>query len=621
MLSPPIVTSPDQKIQYKLRSSTRQKRMKFDSSNNNFSTSNSDDSDDNSFITNQNNHKRKKSLSNHSNNNNNGNDINLNNNNSTNSLNSKKIKKQTPPEKRRVRTGCLTCRSKHKKCDETKPICKFCQSKNLQCIWPHEGMSKPSQLNDTLKQLLSLKKINNIQQNFLNENSNNSNIVDLNLDLNLNSDLSPNYLQLPSNFPSILSIIPALQSGNFSSNMMNSFIFFNDKSITSTNCLFTQSLTNLLSNYFLTDPTYILHLNNPNHILSLSRESKALTYAILAISSRILQQFDSSYNGDNTLDFYILSVRELSKYLRNQVQGIMNDNISILTKESTYWTVVLLSWFELLSVNPNEIWERIEGIINFFQSLGVLDDSKNFHTFIALIMIAWCCKIKQLENNNLDSNNSSNPKSNLMDLNTEINLSNLLSNSIANPSSNILNLTFKTFLIKNDLKQWVDIWNSLLDWKLRNSGNEEFIQSDGSIILAIDKDLFNVLFYHVACYSLLINKIENVSLIFQTPNDFTTVVAFAIDDNNNSNNSINNNKNTNIFDDLIEFHRNRLIKILKSNMITKNKKSIYSTCACWFAGYILNDDSHDNTEIKQLLQRIGSWSRLEIFKWLINLYE
>nr|BCT87208.1 putative transcription factor [Ogataea minuta] len=49
-----------------------------------------------------------------------------------------KPKKETPPAKRRVRTGCLTCRRKHKKCDENRPKCDFCTSKGLECVWPEE---------------------------------------------------------------------------------------------------------------------------------------------------------------------------------------------------------------------------------------------------------------------------------------------------------------------------------------------------------------------------------------------------------------------------------------------------------------------------------------------------
>ncbi|KAG0677610.1 hypothetical protein C6P40_003472 [Pichia californica] len=596
MISSSTVHSPSTTSTYNLRDSTNQRK--------NYTMSNSSSSDSEDSSSNQSSKiKRSKSIK----------------------SNSKKPKKETPPEKRRVRTGCLTCRSKHKKCDETKPVCKFCQSKNLQCIWPHEGMSRPAQLNDTLKQLLSLKKMDsntpiinsnpnlNLDSNSVLTSSNASttfsdltllpNTMDFsNSSLNEISSQSPNYLQLPSNFPSILSIIPALQTGNFTSTI-NSFIFFNDKSVTSTNSLFTQSLTNLLSNYFLTDPTYILHLSNPNHILSLSRESKSLTYSILAISSRLLEQFDTSYSGENTLDFYLLSVRELSKSLRNEVQGIVKDS-TVSSKECIWWTVILLAWFEVFSVNPINCWDRIEGIINFFDTLGIFEDTKSYHTFIGLIMIPWCCKMKQLQDKT-DDTLTPTSVSIIMDSSIEIALQKICSSS----KQDIINLAFQSFFVKGDIKQWVDLWNALLDWRLRSTGNEEFKQNDGAIILAVDKDLFNHILYHVACYYLLNNKPDNISLIFQSPNDYTTIVAFAMCQDRHD------------CDELIQWHRARLIKILESNMITKNKKSIYSSCACWFAGFVLNDDKQNKVEVKNLLQKIAKWCNLDIFKWLIQTYD
>ncbi|KAH9234870.1 hypothetical protein K456DRAFT_1834740, partial [Colletotrichum gloeosporioides 23] len=36
----------------------------------------------------------------------------------------------------RVRTGCLTCRGRKKKCDETKPRCRGCERNRLECKWP-----------------------------------------------------------------------------------------------------------------------------------------------------------------------------------------------------------------------------------------------------------------------------------------------------------------------------------------------------------------------------------------------------------------------------------------------------------------------------------------------------
>ncbi|KAJ5737939.1 transcriptional regulator family: Fungal Specific TF, partial [Penicillium malachiteum] len=36
----------------------------------------------------------------------------------------------------RSRTGCLQCRKRHNKCDEKRPICSFCSSRDLECQWP-----------------------------------------------------------------------------------------------------------------------------------------------------------------------------------------------------------------------------------------------------------------------------------------------------------------------------------------------------------------------------------------------------------------------------------------------------------------------------------------------------
>lgn len=42
----------------------------------------------------------------------------------------------SPPKRKRVRTGCLTCRKRHRKCDEQHPKCLSCQQKGFECVWP-----------------------------------------------------------------------------------------------------------------------------------------------------------------------------------------------------------------------------------------------------------------------------------------------------------------------------------------------------------------------------------------------------------------------------------------------------------------------------------------------------
>lgn len=39
----------------------------------------------------------------------------------------------------RVKTGCLRCRKRRKKCDESKPICGACKRWAFTCIWPGSG--------------------------------------------------------------------------------------------------------------------------------------------------------------------------------------------------------------------------------------------------------------------------------------------------------------------------------------------------------------------------------------------------------------------------------------------------------------------------------------------------
>lgn len=58
-----------------------------------------------------------------------------------------------PPDRRvqrifRVRTGCLTCRRRKKKCDETHPICAGCRRNDLSCQWPPDVLGKRDSLED-----------------------------------------------------------------------------------------------------------------------------------------------------------------------------------------------------------------------------------------------------------------------------------------------------------------------------------------------------------------------------------------------------------------------------------------------------------------------------------------
>lgn len=508
---------------------------------------------------------------------------------------SSSIKKKTPPEKRRVRTGCLTCRSKHKKCDETKPICKFCLTKNLQCIWPSIGNSKPNQLSDKIKKLIS----------------NNNSIVKL--------SSNPKFLNLNSNLKSLLSIIISLNNGDFSSNL-NSFIFFNDKSSkinSSINSNFPPPLISMLFNYFLSDPSSILQLNNSTHLISLSQSistntsssTKFLHYAILALSSRVLEQFDPNYNGIHTLDFYNLSIIELSNYLKDKINEILNNNLE--NKIAIWWTLILICWFELISINPLDFSTRFKNLLEFFQLTKIFDDSNNYSIKLLLrtFLIPWSIKS---ENSNLINLND------LIDSNNELYLQKISSFA----KNDFLTQNFQTFFIHNQSDiSWIDLWNSIHIHHFNiDLSDHIFIQSENSIILDSGESLNDALLYHTSCYSLLLNKPKNVHLSFQSQNDINSVIAYSNTENSNFSDN---------YDalDLANIHYNSLIKIINSNMLVKSDKSIYNLYTTWYTCYILNDRKSNDAaitldskaiELSNILNKIYSWSNLQNFKWLIQ---
>ncbi|KAM5356760.1 hypothetical protein ACJ41O_003406 [Fusarium nematophilum] len=51
--------------------------------------------------------------------------------------------RQSRPLAPRSKTGCLTCRRRHKKCDEIHPVCTGCTRNRLICCWPAESAPAP----------------------------------------------------------------------------------------------------------------------------------------------------------------------------------------------------------------------------------------------------------------------------------------------------------------------------------------------------------------------------------------------------------------------------------------------------------------------------------------------
>lgn len=64
------------------------------------------------------------------------------------------VRRQVRPYRRapilRVRTGCLTCRARKKKCDERKPVCTGCSRNHLTCGWPSDRTQPQQQQTEKL---------------------------------------------------------------------------------------------------------------------------------------------------------------------------------------------------------------------------------------------------------------------------------------------------------------------------------------------------------------------------------------------------------------------------------------------------------------------------------------
>lgn len=56
--------------------------------------------------------------------------------------------------KTRCKTGCLTCRKRRKKCDESSyPLCKNCQTNSLRCTWPQSVIESKREKFSSLTQI------------------------------------------------------------------------------------------------------------------------------------------------------------------------------------------------------------------------------------------------------------------------------------------------------------------------------------------------------------------------------------------------------------------------------------------------------------------------------------
>jgi len=352
---------------------------------------------------------------------------------------SKRGVQATPLVKRRVRTGCLTCRSKHKKCDEHKPVCNFCSQKGYDCVW--KGSKKLDLAKSTLNDFLSLQTCAKnlvsllncpiattvafettelvhssterstsaksqsaeslspsigeplVLSSYLQSNANiyttdmSHNSVSCLGDVEQNHNTSAffapclfekksslrtfklpsRFFSLPKTLSSILSVYLSVHGKRIGIILPNdeyTFEVFTDRSSAKMDKL--KFYDNIKKYPFLFDTfkgeiaTMLSSTADQMHIFTdiipkLSIHFPALHYAILTLSSRLLEENSEGYSGKNTLNFYNSSLRELGLVLKEKVSLE-----SPITSKMLLATILFLEFFESLSLHPEDLDHRFD---------------------------------------------------------------------------------------------------------------------------------------------------------------------------------------------------------------------------------------------------------------------
>lgn len=323
-----------------------------------------------------------------------------------------KPKRKTPPGKRRVRTGCLTCRSKHKKCDEHKPVCNFCKEKGYKCIW--HGPKKLDYAANSLRDLLSFENstksivsmlsqpipislarpaigkngrsfsisatANSNPEMYIGDGfdsdyvTNSAKIGSISMTRSLSDELEQQaskvgdptvkrptgFYKLPKTLASILEMHMSLHGEMVDSTVLNNqcvFEIFTDKSISSVRLADEESMRVKYHNLLSMFNDDVLDLICPqclsgscrSQFANIVSNSALPMYAALALTSRILEENMKGYKGEHTLDFYNGALQELAFQLKGDPKEITDQGrLSIL------FSVLLMEIFEILSADPSQ---------------------------------------------------------------------------------------------------------------------------------------------------------------------------------------------------------------------------------------------------------------------------
>ncbi|KUJ14906.1 uncharacterized protein LY89DRAFT_720345 [Mollisia scopiformis] len=231
----------------------------------------------------------------------------------------------------RTKLGCLTCRSRRKKCDERRPICQNCEKRKVACSWPALTEQKDEEANDNVSEKETL--------------SNNQ---------DRRTDERPTNHNLQSFTPTTTSIVPVSSRSSPSSTGSSSRPWYMQWSLPYNPHILQSSGSRLLFDRYLSQTCNAFSITpsskNPfaSYVLPLALSDELFMSCVLAASGADIcyDETTDSHTKSVTWSHYSLVVRGLRNRLFNNTTEDVEDVLHILL------LTMMLLMIEIMAATP-----------------------------------------------------------------------------------------------------------------------------------------------------------------------------------------------------------------------------------------------------------------------------
>ncbi|QPG76481.1 hypothetical protein FOA43_003870 [Brettanomyces nanus] len=302
------------------------------------------------------------------------------------------------------------------------------------------------------------------------------------------------FYTLPNTLSSIFTLYLTLHDRNIGAKLPNDetiFELFADKSIRNKSLHFDEYQQFLVDFYeeevaaMMMPNSEFIHVFSEG-ILRMSSESSLVQYSMLALSSRVLEQFSDQFQGEYTLDYYTIALEELSTVLRGEDKTLTED-----ARMHIIASAIMLGYFEVLSVDPSELASRFSNFFGFLKSLIPL--KPNFAE-IVIIESARLLQIMTFEFTNSVS----------------VSDEDFATRTVMSPYSQIVGIVIK---VERQIKlgcseeSWNQLWMELARWRSNLPGEySSAINGSRESVFLSQQVLGSILLYFMAQLSLIHQK-------------------------------------------------------------------------------------------------------------------